>query len=173
MNTFDYGISRWAPFQDREVAERVRRISYDEIGRHANPDFHIHIVKDDEIAFLRIHDLFGRIKASDDEDRRLVMILPQPHPQYVKVAYLINKYRVNCRNLYTFNMDEWADEDGNVAPETYPNGFMHAMLHNFYTLIDEDLRPPREQIMWRSSSLARLSSPPRLSTSGCKWGRGS
>ena len=146
MKTFEYGISRFVPFQDKEEAERVRRIDYADICRHPNPDFRISVVKDDEIAFLRIHDLFGRIKASDDEDRRLVMILPQPHPQYVKVAYLINRYRVNCRNLYTFNMDEWADENGNVAPETYPNGFMYAMLHNFYALIDEELRPPREQI---------------------------
>ncbi|HEX2923734.1 MAG TPA: hypothetical protein VHS28_06895 [Chloroflexota bacterium] len=146
MKTFSYGISSHVPFQDKEVAERIRRIDRADICHHANPDFQIHVVKDDEIAFLRIHDLFERIKASDDEDKRLVMILPQPHPQYLKVAYLINKYRVNCRNLYTFNMDEWADEDGNVAPETYPNGFMYAMLNNFYYQIDEELRPPLKQI---------------------------
>lgn len=146
MTTFEYGISKFVPYQNKEVAERVRRIDRADICRHPNPDFRISVVKDDDIAFLRIHDLFSRIKASDDEDKRLVMILPQPHPQYAKVAYLINKYRVNCRNLYTFNMDEWADEDGKVAPETYPNGFMYAMLHNFYALLDEELRPPIEQI---------------------------
>jgi glucosamine-6-phosphate deaminase len=43
-------------------------------------------------------------------------------------------------------MDEWADEDGNIAPETWPRGFMYAHLRNFYDLIDEDLRPPREQV---------------------------
>jgi glucosamine-6-phosphate deaminase len=146
MSEFTYGVSRFAPFHDREVCEKVRNIDRADIAKHPNPDFHIHVVKDEEIASLRINDIFNRIKASDEEDKRLVMILPQPHPQYVKVAELINRDRVNCRNLYTFNMDEWADEDGNVAPETYPKGFMYAMLHNFFLRIDEDLRPPREQI---------------------------
>jgi len=43
-------------------------------------------------------------------------------------------------------MDEWADEDGNIAPETYPNGFMYAMKNNFYYKLDEDLRPPEDHI---------------------------
>lgn len=146
MSIFDYGVSQFAPFRDKDVCARIRSITREEIANHPNPDFHIQVVKDDEIAALRINDIFGRIKASDDEDKRLVMILPQPHPQYIKVAELINKHRVNCRNLFTFNMDEWADEAGNVAPETYPNGFMYAMLNNFYYLLDEDLRPPLSQI---------------------------
>lgn len=146
MTTFTYGISTFAPMRDRAVAERVRGIDRADIARHPNPEFQIRVVPDGDIAFLRIHDLFSRIKASDEEDRRLTLILPQPHPQYAKVAYLINKYRVNCRNLFTFNMDEWADEQGNTAPETYENGFMYAMLNNFYYRIDPDLRPPLSQV---------------------------
>jgi glucosamine-6-phosphate deaminase len=66
--------------------------------------------------------------------------------QYTKVAYLINKFRVSCRNLYTFNMDEWADEDGNSAPETWPLGFLYHMKNNFYKIIDSELRPPEDHI---------------------------
>lgn len=146
MTEFDYAISSFAPFRDKAVCERVRKIDRADICKHPNPDLHIRVVNDDEVAPLRIADLFSRIKASDDEDKRLVMILPQPHPQYIKVAELINRHRVNCRNLFTFNMDEWADQDGNIAPETYPNGFHYAMLNNFYYRIDEDLRPPLSQI---------------------------
>jgi glucosamine-6-phosphate deaminase len=143
---FRYGVSKWAPFQDRDVAERVRNIKKEDLTKHSNPDFNIEIVKDDEYAFRRVYDIFSRIKQSDDEDKRLVLILPQPHPQYIKVAYLINKFQVNCRNLYTFNMDEWADEDGNTAPETWPKGFMYAMKNNFYKNIEEHLRPPEDHI---------------------------
>jgi len=146
MAAFTYGVSQFAPCRDRDACEKVRGIRRDDITTHPNPDVAIRVVRDEDIAAMRIEDIFGRIKASDDEDKRLVMILPQPHPQYIKVAELINQHRVSCRNLYTFNMDEWADEDGNVAPETYPNGFMYAMLNNFYSRIDDDLRPPREQI---------------------------
>jgi glucosamine-6-phosphate deaminase len=146
MSEFKYGISEFVPLRDKKICEKIRSISRADICKHPNPDFKIQVVKDAEIATLRIQDLFSRIKASDDENKRLVMILPQPHPQYIKVAELINKHRVNCRNLYTFNMDEWADENGNVAPETYPNGFMYAMLNNFYNRIDKSLKPPRNHI---------------------------
>jgi len=143
---FRYQPSTWAPFRDREMCERVRRIKREEIAKHHNDAVSVEVLPDDDIAFYRIHDIFARIKRSDDEDRRLVLILPQPHPQYRKVAELINRFGVSCRNLHTFNMDEWADDAGNVAPETYVDGFMYAHLSNFFSRIDETLRPPREQM---------------------------
>ena len=38
-------------------------------------------------------------------------------------------------------MDEWADEDGNVAPLTYGAGLGYSFLNHFYGRIREDLRP--------------------------------
>ncbi len=43
-------------------------------------------------------------------------------------------------------MDEYANEDGIIAPEDWPFGFMHSFLQNFYVQISKLLRPPREQI---------------------------
>lgn len=146
MSEFKYNVPKCVPFRNAEICSRVRNIKREDITNHDNPDFRISVVRDDEIAFMRILDIFSRIKDSDEKDEKLVMILPQPHPQYLRVADMINRYKINCRNLHTFNMDEWADQDGNVAPEDYPNGFMYAMLNNFYMRIDEDLRPPRKQI---------------------------
>ncbi len=143
---FCYGISPFAPFRDRGIAEKVRNIKRADITKHQNPAFRIQVVPDDEIALMRILDLFGRIKESDDEDKKLILILPNPHPQYKKLARMINTFRVNCRNLYIFNMDEWADEDGNEAPESWPRGFMYAMKNNFFYRLDKDLRPPESHI---------------------------
>jgi 6-phosphogluconolactonase/glucosamine-6-phosphate isomerase/deaminase len=39
-------------------------------------------------------------------------------------------------------MDEWADEDGNVAPLTYGAGLGYSFMNHFYYRIREDLRPP-------------------------------
>ncbi len=149
MNTapeFRYGISPYAPFRDTETAEMVRNIKRADIEKHGNLQFRIRVVPEDEIAIMRVLDLFLRIQESDRENKRLVLILPNPHPQYRKLAYMINTFRVSCRNLYIFNMDEWADEEGREAPETWPRGFMYAMKNNFYYRIDKNLRPPEDHI---------------------------
>jgi len=146
MDKFEYSPSKWVPFRDKKVLERVRNIKREDITKHPNPDFKIIVLKDSEVEFRWVIDVFYRIKKASDEGKRLVLITPQPHPAYKQVAYLINKFRVNCNNLHTFNMDEYADEDGNIAPETWRLGFMYAMKHNFYNQLDEDLRPPEHQI---------------------------
>lgn len=147
MKKFKYGISKWIPFQDKDACEKVIKIKKKDIAKHPNPDFKINIVKDSDFTFRYVLDIFLRVKKSSEKGKRLVLILPQPNPQYSKVAELINEFKVNCKNLWTFNMDEWSDEEGNIAPETWENSFMHAMNYNFYYKIDKNLRPPRNQII--------------------------
>ncbi len=43
-------------------------------------------------------------------------------------------------------MDEWADQDGNIAPETYQAGFAHSMLKYLVYQIDEKLRMPLSNV---------------------------
>ena len=147
MATFEYSPSKWVPFRDKEALARVRSITREDITKHPNPDFKIRVFKDPEIPFLFVADMFYRIKTASDEGRPLVMILPQPIPIYRRVAYLINKFRVDCRKLYTFNMDEYANEDGVLAPETWPWGFTYSLKNNLYAHIAENLRPPESQMV--------------------------
>jgi len=143
---FDFRMARWMPFQDQDVCRKVAAIKRKDITKHSNPEFKISVLNDEEFPFRLVADIFFRIKRAADEGRRLVLILPQPEPLYHRVAYLLNKSRVNCSHLYTFNMDEYADENGNIAPETWPNSFLYNMKKNFYAKLDADLRPPEKQI---------------------------
>ena len=143
--TFKYSPSKWVPFRDKTVLEKIRKIKKEDLTKHSNPKFNIRIVKDDEAEFLFITDMFYRIKEAADLNKNVVLILPNPASAYKKVAYLINKFKINCKNLYTFAMDEYANEDGKIAPETWRQGFTYAMMHNFYYQIEEGLRPPIEQ----------------------------
>jgi glucosamine-6-phosphate deaminase len=147
MFTFDYNPSDWVPFRDKEVLDRVRNIKREDITKHPNPDFQIRVVKDADIEFIFVTDMFYRIKTAADEGKRLVMILGNPSPAYRHVARLINKFRVNCDKLYAVAMDEYASEDGVIAPVTWPQGLVHAMMKSFYAEIDEDLRPPESQFI--------------------------
>ena len=123
----------------------MRKIKTENLCKHPNPKFKIRIVKDDEAEFIFVADMFFRIKKAADHNEKLVLILPNPVPCYLKVAYLINQFKVTCKNLYVFAMDEYADEKGRLAPETWPQGFTYALLNNFYFQIDKSLRPPKAQ----------------------------
>jgi 6-phosphogluconolactonase/glucosamine-6-phosphate isomerase/deaminase len=123
----------------------VRQISGKELEKHSNPDFRIHVVHNPHP--IVIGDIFTRIKASDDLNQKVTLILGNPEPEtYIPVAELINLHNVNCRNVHIFAMDEWADQNGNIAPLSYKAGFARSLLKSLYARIDEDLRMPLEQI---------------------------
>jgi glucosamine-6-phosphate deaminase len=151
MSEFTFRPSRWVPFRDKAELDKVRAITREEIEKHPNPDFHIRVVPDDFVETIWITDMFRRIQQGAEEGRRVVMVLPNPAHLYKKVAYMINQFRVDCSHLYTFNLDEYADEEGRIAPESYPQGFLRSTKNYFYREIDPELRPPEEQIVGPSN----------------------
>ena len=50
----------------------------------------------------------------------------------------------NINDLHSHIWDEWADENGNVAPLTYGAGLGYSFMNHFYGRIREDLRPDVE-----------------------------
>ena len=146
MKSFHFEPSPCVPFRDIKAIERARKIKRADIEKHPNPDFKIRVVPDDMIEFIWATDMFGRIKQAADAGAKVVIITPNPAHTYRKVAYLINRFRVNCRHLYTFNMDEYADQDGNIAPESWPQSFLRSTKNYLYKAIDPDLRPPEGHI---------------------------
>jgi glucosamine-6-phosphate deaminase len=150
---FSYQLANICTFRDREACERVRVIRREDITKHPNPDFSIGVI-DDHDAFYRAFadDLIGRIVAAREADEKLVAILPVgPVPQYEIAARIINERRISLRHVHTFNMDEYADEDGTTAPVSWVGSFQRAMWNNFLGRIDEDLRPPERQIHFPTS----------------------
>lgn len=143
---FTYAPSEFIPFRDQAVIERIRRIKKADITRHWNPEFKITVVPDADLEFRWMCEMFGRIKTAMEAGKPLVMIMPNPWPNYQKLAALINQSRIDCRRLYTFNMDEYANEKGEIAPESWEFGFMHAFKRYFWSRIDRKLRPPEKQI---------------------------
>jgi glucosamine-6-phosphate deaminase len=145
---FEYGLARFIDFRDAGECERVRRISRAELTQHPNPDFRI-TVTGDAAEFYRSFaaDLVGRIRAARDERRTFVAILPVgPMPQYELAARMINEERIALAHVHTFNMDEYANEEGVTAPVSWSGSFQRAMLERFFGLIEPELRPPVDQI---------------------------
>ena len=145
---FTYALADFIDFQDKEACDRVRRITREEITQHPNPDFKIRVIDGHGELFAALAtDMVRNIKQALDEDRQFVCILPVgPVEQYPIAARMINQLRIPMHHVHTFNMDEYADEDGNSAPADWHGSFQKAMYVNFFDLIDEDLRPPASHI---------------------------
>ncbi len=152
MSEFTFAPSKHVPFRDLAAIERCRRITRNEIIKHPNPDFRIRVENDADIEPIWITDMVQRIQRAALESRKLVMILPNPCPTYRHVARLVNALRLDCRKLHLFAMDEYADQDGNIAPATWERGFGYAMRHNFTNRIDPELRPPESQVVGFTSA---------------------
>lgn len=127
-NTFYH---EFYPFRNQKEIDRVRKITKEEIvaldGKHpTNPNIRLDVIRNDEFETVMVADMVKRIMDSDRYDKQVVMIMCNPNPTYRKVAYMLHALNVNCRNVKFYMMDEWADEDGNVAPLSYKQGFGYA-----------------------------------------------
>jgi len=79
------------------------------------------------------HEIAMQIKLTREEGRKLAMILPVgPMGMYRWAAYFLNEWKVSCDHVYTFNMDEWADSQGNTLPNTNPASFEYSMKQAFF-----------------------------------------
>ena len=142
---FSFQPADFVPFKDRALCERLRKLSGKDLEKHPNPDFQIKVMMNPHPVLIAT--LFARIREAAQNGRKLTMILGNPEPEtYIPLAQLINYFQVDCRNVHIFAMDEWADDQGNIAPETYKAGFAHSMLKYLVYQIEEKLRMPLENV---------------------------
>ena len=91
------------------------------------------------------HEIALQIKKAKEENRKLAMILPVgPMGLYKWAAFFINEWQLSCEHVYTFNMDEWADSEGNTLPNTNPASFEYSMKEAFFNKLG-DLTVPENQ----------------------------
>ena len=140
---FRFKPASWLPHSNLplEELERVRNIRREDMEYTNENGFSVRVILNPTLCMVQ--DMFYRILKSDLEDRPFSMICPnQWADAYSSVAEMVNMFNVSCRNVHAFAMDEWADEDGNVAPLTYGAGLGYSFMNHFYYRIREDLRPP-------------------------------
>lgn len=83
------------------------------------------------------HEIALQVKQTSDEGRKLAMILPVgPMGMYRWAAYFLNEWNVSCDHVFTFNMDEWSDGEGNTLQNTNPASFEYSMKDAFFGKLD-------------------------------------
>ena len=144
---FCFKPADFCPVKDRELLERLAKMTPEEIEKHPNPDVRIKILEN--FGSVVLAEKFMRIKESSDQNKKFSTIFGNPNPNsHMPLAELININRVSCRNCVFITMDEWADEDGKVAPVTYRAGFTYSFFKYFINKIDPALRPLPENIIY-------------------------
>ncbi len=80
---------------------------------------------------------------------KTTMILPVgPTGQYPVFVRKVKEKEVDCRNLWTFNMDEFIDRTGRTISESHPMSFRAEMIKKFFNLLLPELRMPIEQMFF-------------------------
>lgn len=83
------------------------------------------------------HEIAMQIKLTAEENRKLAIILPVgPMGMYRWAAYFLNEWNVKCDHVYTFNMDEWADGEGNTLSSDDPASFEFSMKKAFFNKLN-------------------------------------
>ena len=87
------------------------------------------------------HEIAREIQKANEGGYKLAFILPVgPMGMYKWAVYFLKEWNVSCENVWCFNMDEWADGEGNTI--TGEASFQHAMENAFYDPLGELTVPP-------------------------------
>jgi len=91
------------------------------------------------------HEIAMQIRLAKERGEKVAFILPVgPMGMYQWVVYFIKEWKVSCEHVYTFNMDEWADADGNTLPADNTGSFQYAMENALFNPLGE-LTVPKNQ----------------------------
>ena len=112
-----------------------------------NPAFNPVECKDiHEFDVLMGHEIAMQIKIAKEAGQKLAMILPVgPMGMYRWASYFINEWKVSCDHVYTFNMDEWSDSEGNTLPNTNPASFEYSMKEAFFNKLGQYTVPEAQR----------------------------
>ena len=84
------------------------------------------------------HEIALQIRIARENGQKLAMILPVgPMGMYRWAVYFLTQWNTCCDHVTTFNMDEWADADGNTLPSDNPASFEYSMKKAFFNPLGE------------------------------------
>lgn len=92
------------------------------------------------------HEIALKIKNARDAGEKLAIILPVgPMGMYKWAVYFLKAWNVKCDHVYTFNMDEWSDSEGNTLSSDNPASFEFSMKQAFFDKLGENTIPPEQR----------------------------
>ena len=98
------------------------------------------------------HEIAREIDVTHREGRKLAIILPVgPMGMYRWAAYFLNEWGTPCDHVTTFNMDEWADGEGNTLDSSDPASFEYSMKKAFFSQLRQTVPPAQRNFATRQN----------------------
>ena len=99
------------------------------------------------------YEIFNVVREAAQQKKPLALILPVgPMGMYRWAVYFSQKHNVAWKHVHGFNMDEWADDQGNSTPPTTPGSFQGAMGEALYGPLGK-LTVPKSQRNFATRSM--------------------
>ncbi len=128
--------------------EDVTRIEAADLGEGASVRVEI-LETNEDLYHDMARTMLNKLAANNVEGYPTAFILPVgPVGQYRRLARICNLERISLRNMVSFNMDEYLDDDGNWLPADHPLSFRGHMQRSFLDLLDPTLAPAPENIIF-------------------------
>ena len=98
------------------------------------------------------HEIAMQIKLTREEGRKCAMILPVgPMGMYKWAVYFLNEWNICCDHVYTFNLDEWADAEGNTLDSSNPASFEYSMKQAFFGKLNNTIPEAQRNFATKSN----------------------
>lgn len=92
------------------------------------------------------HEIALKIREAKEKGKKIAFILPVgPMGMYRWVVYFLKEWKIKCDHVTTFNMDEWADAEGNTLSSDNPGAFEYAMTKALFEPLGEYTVPKTQR----------------------------
>lgn len=92
------------------------------------------------------HEIVLKIREAKEKGKKIAFILPVgPMGMYRWVVYFLKEWKIKCDHVTTFNMDEWADAEGNTLSSDNPGAFEYAMTKALFEPLGEYTVPKTQR----------------------------
>ena len=105
----------------------------------------IRILESETAIYMEMAEITADIIIRNNDKKTVVICPVGPIGQYPYLAQIINSKKINLKNVWFINMDEYLDDSGNIIDYNHRLSFHKAMDEQFYNNMDPDLLMPKEQ----------------------------
>ncbi len=136
------------PKTAEDVTAEMLAMSPEELEKVSRYPLYIHETRDDLYKWIaRL--MADELKENNAKGEPTRWVLPiGPKGQYPLLAKICNEERISWKNVWAFHMDEYLDWQGRPISYDSPFSFRRYADEHLYKLIDDELLPPKEQIIF-------------------------